>query len=288
MIRQISRYNIGGILFFQGEPIKQARLTNRFQSASKVPLLIAIDGENGLGMRLKNTITYPPMMTLGAISDNSLIYRLGDQMADQFKRLGVHMNFAPVADINNNPSNPVIGTRSFGEDRRNVSDKVIAFMKGMQDRGLLVAAKHFPGHGDTGTDSHRTLPVIPYEMSRLDSLELYPFREAIRRGLTGIMVAHLQVPALDQRENRATTLSRPAITGLLKEQLDFRGLIITDALNMKGLSNFFETGVREVEAVKAGNDILLMPSDVDKTITMVKRAVRRGEISEKEIGRAHV
>jgi len=283
VIRQISRYNIGGILFFQGEPVKQARLTNRFQSASKVPLLIAIDGENGLGMRLKNTITYPPTMTLGAISDNSLIYQLGDQMADQFKRLGVHMNFAPVADINNNPSNPVIGTRSFGEDRKNVSDKVIAFMKGMQDRGLLVAAKHFPGHGDTGTDSHRTLPVIPHEMSRLDSIELYPFREAIRRGLTGIMVAHLRVPALDQRENRATTLSRPAITDLLKEQLDFRGLIITDALNMKGLSNFFEPGVREVEAVKAGNDILLMPSDVNKTIAMVKRAVRRGEISEKEI-----
>jgi beta-N-acetylhexosaminidase len=283
VIRQISRYHVGGILFFQGEPVEQARLTNGFQEASKVPLLIAIDGENGLGMRLDNTITYPSMMTLGAISDNSLIYDLGTHMAEQFKRLGVHINFAPVADINNNPTNPVIGTRSFGEDRRNVADKVIAMMKGMQDHGLLVAAKHFPGHGDTDTDSHHTLPVIPHEMSRLDSLELYPFREAIRSGLSCIMVAHLQVPALDSRENRASTLSNPTITGLLKEQMDFRGLIVTDALNMKGLSNFFEPGVREVEAVKAGNDILLMPSDVGKTISMVKRAVKRGEISEEEI-----
>ncbi len=283
VIRQVTRRGVGGILFFQGEPIEQARLTNRFQQASKVPLLIAIDGENGLGMRLENTITYPPTMTLGAISDNSLIYKAGTQMADQFKRLGVHMNFAPVADINNNPFNPVIGTRSFGEDRRNVADKVIAMMQGMQDHGLLVAAKHFPGHGDTDTDSHRTLPVIHHEMNRLDSMELFPFREAIRRGLTGIMVAHLQVPALDPRDNRATTLSRPTVTGLLKEQMDFKGLIVTDALNMKGLSNFFEPGEREVEAVKAGNDILLMPSDVGKTIAMVKRAVKRGEISEEEV-----
>jgi len=286
VIRQISRYHVGGILFFQGEPVEQVRMTNGFQEASSVPLLIAIDGENGLGMRLDNTITYPSMMTLGAISDNSLIYELGTHMADQFKRLGIHMNFAPVADINNNPANPIIGTRSFGEDRRNVADKVIAVMKGMQDRNLLVAAKHFPGHGDTDSDSHLTLPVIPHEMSRLDSVELYPFREAINRGLTGIMVAHLQVPALDSRQNRATSLSKPAITGLLKEQMDFRGLIVTDALNMKGLSNFFEPGVREVEAVKAGNDILLMPSDVGKTISMVKRAVKRGEIPEEKINKS--
>ena len=283
VLRQISRYKVGGILFFQGEPIEQARLTNRFQGESKVPLLIAIDGENGLGMRLDNTITYPSMMTLGAISDNGLLYRLGNDMADQFKRLGVHMNFAPVADINNNPSNPVIGTRAFGEERENVAHKVIALMTGMQDHGLLVAAKHFPGHGDTDTDSHRTLPVIPHDLSRLDSIEFYPFRKAIQRGLTGIMVAHLQVPSLDPRENRATTLSKPTITGLLKEQMNFRGLIVTDALNMRGLSNFFEPGEREVEAVKAGNDILLMPTDVGKTIAEVKKAVRRGEISEDEV-----
>jgi len=283
VLRQIRRHKVGGILFFQGEPLEQARLTNRFQETAEVPLLISIDGENGLGMRLKNTMTYPSMMTLGAISDQSLIYRLGEDMADQFRRLGVHLNLAPVADINNNPSNPVIGSRSFGEDRKNVSRKVIALMEGMQDHGLLVAAKHFPGHGDTDTDSHDALPVIPHEMDRLDSIELYPFNEAIKRGLTGIMVAHLQVPALDDRDKRATTLSRPAITELLKERMDFRGLIITDALNMKGLSSFFEPGEMEVEAVKAGNDILLMPSDVGKAITFIKRAVKSGEITEQEI-----
>lgn len=283
VLRQIKRHKVGGILFFQGQPLEQARLTNRYQDASQVPLLISIDGENGLGMRLKNTLTYPPMMTLGSISDNSLIYRLGNDMADQFRRLGVHLNLAPVADINNNPSNPVIGRRSFGEDRNNVSEKVIALMEGMQDHGLLVAAKHFPGHGDTDSDSHKTLPVIPHERERLDSIELYPFSEAIKRGLTGIMVAHLQVPALDDRENRATTLSRPVITELLREKMDFRGLIITDALNMKGISSFSEPGEQEVEAVKAGNDILLMPSDVGKAISYIKRAVKNGEIPEMEI-----
>ena len=283
VVRQISRYKVGGILFFQGDPLKQARLTNLYQETSEVPLIIAMDGENGLGMRLQHTLTYPPMMTLGAIADNHLIYSMGSDIAMQFRRLGVQLNFAPVADINNNPANPVIGTRSFGEDRRNVSDKVVAFMKGMQDQRLLVAAKHFPGHGDTGTDSHRTLPVIPYGMDRLDSLELYPFQEAIDRGLTGIMVAHLQVPAIDPRENRPTTLSQPAITSLLKERMDFKGLVITDALNMKGISTFFEPGIREVEAVKAGNDMLLMPSDVGETIRAVKRAVRKGEIPEEQI-----
>jgi len=283
VLRQISRYKVGGILFFQGEPMEQARLTNRFQKASQTPLIIAIDGENGLGMRLEHTLTYPSMMTLGAISDPNLIYRMGSDIGQQCRRLGVQMNFCPVADINNNPSNPVIGTRSFGEERQNVADKVVAYMGGMQDQRLLVAAKHFPGHGDTGTDSHRSLPVIPHSLERLDSIELYPFLEAIQKGLTGIMVAHLQVPALDPRENRATTLSRPAITGLLKEKMDFRGLIVTDALNMKGLSNYFEPGIREVEAVKAGNDILLMPSDVGDAIQAVKRAVRDGEIPEEQI-----
>jgi beta-N-acetylhexosaminidase len=283
VLRQIRRQKVGGILFFQGEPVEQARLTNLYQEASRIPLLVAIDGENGLGMRLKNTLTYPATMVLGSISDNSLIYNLGEDMAEQFKRLGVQMNLAPVADINNRRGNPVIGTRSFGEDRKNVAEKVVAYMQGMQDHGVLVAAKHFPGHGDTDTDSHRTLPVIPHDRRRLDSLELFPFRAAIDRGLTGVMVAHLRVPELDPRENRATTLSQPSITGLLKEEMGFGGLIITDALNMKGLSDYFEPGVIEVEAVRAGNDILLMPADVDGAITAIKRAVRDGDIDEQEI-----
>ncbi len=281
--RQISRYGIGGILFFQGEPVAQARLTNRYQAASRVPLLIAMDGENGLGMRLQNTLSYPSMMTLGAITDPALIYRTGAHMADQFRRLGVHMNLAPVADINNNPFNPVIGTRSFGSDRENVAGKVVSLMKGMQDHGLLVAAKHYPGHGDTGTDSHRALPVIPHDSARLDSVELYPFRRAIERGLTGVMVGHLHVPALDPLDQRPTTLSGTAIQEWLKEKMGFRGLVITDALNMKGISTSAEPGQLEVEAVEAGNDILLMPSDVDKAIRAIRRAVRQGFIQESRI-----
>jgi beta-N-acetylhexosaminidase len=283
VLKQVKKQGVGGILFFQGEPLEQARLTNIYQEEAAIPLLVAIDGENGLGMRLKETMTYPATMILGGITDNSLIYKLGADMAAQFKRLGVHMNLAPVADINNNPSNPVIGTRSFGEERGNVTAKVVAMMEGMQDNGVLVAAKHFPGHGDTDTDSHRALPVIPHNRRRLDSLELFPFREAVYRGLTGVMVAHLRVPELDARENRATTLSHPTITGLLKEEMGFKGLIITDALNMKGLSSYFEPGVREVEAVRAGNDILLMPADVGKAITSIKKAVRQGDISEEEV-----
>ncbi|TFH26307.1 MAG: hypothetical protein E4H10_07355 [Bacteroidia bacterium] len=283
VLKQVKRQKVGGILFFQGEPLEQARLTNLYQEASQVPLLIALDGENGLGMRLENTISYPATMILGSISDNSFIYNLGSDMAQQFRRLGVHMNLAPVADINNERSNPVIGTRSFGEERKNVADKVVAYMEGMQDQRVLVAAKHFPGHGDTDTDSHQALPIIPHDRRRLDSLELFPFRAAIDKGLTGVMVAHLRVPELDPRENRATTLSRPAITGLLKEDMGFRGLIITDALNMKGLSSYFEPGLREVEAVRAGNDILLMPADVGMAIDAVKKAVKQGDIDEEEV-----
>jgi len=286
VLRQVRKQKVGGMLFFQGEAEEQARLTNIYQKASQVPLLIAIDGENGLGMRLDNTIAYPATMILGAISDNSLIYQLGRDMGRQFRRLGVHMNLAPVADINNRRNNPVIGTRSFGEGRKNVANKVVAYMEGMQDQNVLVSAKHFPGHGDTDTDSHRALPVIPHDKRRLDSLELFPFRAAIDKGLTGVMVAHLQVPELDARTNRATTLSRPAITGLLKEEMGFKGLIITDALNMKGLSNYFEPGQREVEAVLAGNDILLMPASVEKAISAIKKAVKQGLVDEEELNQS--
>lgn len=279
----ITKYHVGGLAFFQGDPITQAKLTNIYQDQSETPLLVAIDGENGLGMRLKNTIRYPQQMALGAISDHALLHQMGEDIAWQMKRLGVHLNFAPVADVNNNPSNPVINTRSFGEDPGNVAQKVVALSSGMQAGGLLVAAKHFPGHGDTDTDSHHSLPVVPYGRERMDSLELFPFREAIMRGLSGIMVAHLQVPGLDERENRPATVSDKVVTGLLKQKLDFRGLIITDALNMKGLSHYYEPGVREVEAVKAGNDILLMPSDVDLAIKEIKKAVKKGAITEKQI-----
>lgn len=286
VLRILSRDRVGGVLFFQGDPLNQARLTNRFQEVADIPLLIAMDGENGLGMRLQGVIDYPPAMTLGAITDNMLIWQMGRDMGRQMNRLGIHMNFAPVADINSNPSNPVIGSRSFGEQRENVSDKVIALAKGMQSGGVIAIAKHFPGHGDTGTDSHRTLPVIGHDRHHLDSMELFPFREAVRKGLQGVMVAHLQVPALDSAPGRPTTLSRAVVTDVLKRQLGFRGLVVTDALNMKGVTQSFTRGELEVEAVKAGNDILLMPADAGEAIRAIKRAVRAGEIPEDQIDRS--
>jgi beta-glucosidase-like glycosyl hydrolase/CubicO group peptidase (beta-lactamase class C family) len=237
-------------------------------------------------MRLEHTLSYPSQMALGAINDPALLYRMGQDMADQMKRLGVHMNFAPVADVNNNPSNPVINTRSFGEDPAMVAQKVIALMKGMQDRRLLVAAKHFPGHGDTDTDSHHALPVVNHPRSRLDSVELRPFREAVERGLTGIMVAHLQVPSLDSVHRHPATVSAAVVQELLQDEFGFRGLVVTDALNMKGLSEYYEPGRREVEALKAGNDIILMPSDVGLAIQAIKRAVKKGEIPEERIDRS--
>ena len=283
VMRLVSRYHVGGLAFFQGDPLNQALLTNQYQQASQIPLLVAIDGETGLGMRLEHTIKYPLHMTLGALSDPELVYLLGKDIAAQMKRLGVHLNFAPVADVSNNPNNPVITTRSFGANPRNVAEKVVAYSRGLQAGGVLVAAKHFPGHGDTDTDSHHGLPMVPYGRERLDSVELHPFREAINGGLSGIMVAHLEVPQLDPRPHRAASVSESVVTGLLKEELGFGGLIITDALNMKGLSQYFEPGVRELEAVKAGNDILLMPSDLGRAINEIKRAVKRGEIPEERI-----
>ncbi|MBN1132580.1 MAG: serine hydrolase [Bacteroidales bacterium] len=280
MIRQ---EGIGGILFSRGGPVRQAQLINRFQQKSKVPLIMAMDGEWGPGMRLDSTISYPRQMTLGAIQDNRLIYRMGYEIADQMKQLGIQMNFAPVADINSNPENPVINARSFGEDPDNVAEKVIAYFTGMQNNGLLVTAKHFPGHGDTDSDSHLTLPFVFHSRERLDSVELFPFRESVRKGITGIMVGHLHVPALDSRPGRPTSLSDKVIADLLVNRMGFKGLIVTDALSMKGVSGFLEPGELEVEAVLAGNDILLMPQDPHKAIQAIKKAVRKGLIPESRI-----
>ncbi len=281
--KQIRNYKVGGIMFLKGHPLRQAHLTNRLQEVSEIPLMIAMDAEWGLAMRLDSVISYPQQMMLGAISDNSLIYQMGNEIAEQLKDLGVHMNFAPVADINNNPKNPVINTRSFGEQRDNVSEKVISYFKGMQDNGLLVTAKHFPGHGDTEHDSHKTLPLINHPISRLDSIELYPFKKSIKNGVSGIMLAHLQVPALDSTPDRATSLSEKVVKDLLQQEMGFKGLCVTDALSMNGVVNYFKPGALELEAVKAGNDILLMPSDVRKVINTIHRAVKRGVITEEEI-----
>lgn len=286
LLALVKKDKVGGIIFFQGGPLRQAHMTNALQKHSDVPLLIAMDAEWGLDMRLDSVIRYPRQMELGAIRNNMLVYRFGQELAQQLKALGVHMNFAPVADINNNPGNPVINTRSFGEEPLQVAAKVNAAFLGMQNGGILVTAKHFPGHGDTHTDSHYDLPVLNFSRERLDSVELYPFRHAIKSGLTGIMVAHLQVNALDDRAHRPASLSDTIVTHLLQQELGFEGLIVTDAMNMKGVSDHYQPGDAEVEALKAGNDIILMPSDVSRTINHIRRAVHRGEIPESQVDRS--
>lgn len=275
----IKREKIGGLVFFQGGPGRQAILTNQYQSLSKVPLLIAMDAEWGLGMRLDSTMSYPYQMTLGAIQDNSLIYEMGRQVALDFKRLGMHINFAPDADINNNPKNPVIGYRSFGDDKYNVAAKAGAYMKGLQDNNVLVSIKHFPGHGDTDVDSHHDLPQLPFTKARLDSLEMYPFKQLIKEGASGVMVAHMNIPALDNTKNLPSTLSRPIITGILKEELGFKGLIFSDAMEMKGVVKFFPGGEADVRGIIAGNDVIELSENSARAIRLVRKAIRSKRLS---------
>jgi beta-N-acetylhexosaminidase len=279
----IQKNNIGGLIFFQGGPVRQAVQTNYYQSIAPTPLLISIDGEWGLSMRLDSTMRFPKQMVLGAISDNSLIYNMGREIARQCRRMGIHINFAPVVDINNNPLNPIINSRSFGENKINVAQKGIAYMKGLQEGGVLANAKHFPGHGDTDSDSHKTLPTIKHNTAVIDSLDLYPFKELIKNGLGSMMVAHLYIPALDTIRNTASTLSKTIVTGLLKENLGFKGLIFTDALNMKGVSSYFQPGIVDVKALLAGNDVLLFSENVPQAIEGINCAIEDHEISMEEI-----
>lgn len=283
--RLIRMFQPGGLCFFQGTPEKQAELTNRYQEASgQVPLLISMDAEWGLGMRLKDgAISYPKQLPLGAIQDDALLYEMGLELARQCRRIGVHINFAPVVDVNNNPDNPVIHERSFGEDMDNVARKGAQYTLGMQAGGLIACAKHFPGHGDTDVDSHEELPVINHPLKRLDSLELYPFRALVNAGVGAIMVAHLNVPALDKRKRRPTTLSRSAITDLLRRQMRYDGLIITDAMEMKGVAKYFQSGEAEVEALKAGNDIILLPGNVQAAFQAIQNALQSGELDKGQL-----
>lgn len=278
----VKNYKIGGLCFFQGGPARQAKLTNLYQSQAKVPLFISIDGEWGLSMRLDSTVRYPRQMMLGAIQNDSLIYEMGVDIARQCKRIGIHANFSPVADVNNNPNNPVINTRSFGEDKMNVARKCIAYMKGLQDNRIMATAKHFPGHGDTDSDSHKSLPTITHNRKHLDSLELYTFRQMIDAGVGSIMVAHLSVPALDSTKT-ASSISKPIITDLLKNDMGFKGLVFTDALNMRGVASNNTPGFVDVKALLAGNDILLYPEDVPTAIEQIKKAITDKKISQQDI-----
>lgn len=274
---------IGGLIFFQGGPVRQAKLTNRYQALSKVPLLIGNDAEWGLSMRLDSTYRFPWNMTLGAIKDKSYLEKVGIQLAEHSKRLGIHFNFAPVLDINTNPKNPIIGFRSFGEDKYNVTESALAFMNGYQSLGLLATGKHFPGHGDTSVDSHSALPTITFSRERLNDVEFYPYKKLIDAGLSSVMVAHLNVPSLEWRENLPSSVSHNIITDILKNQLQFKGLIFTDALNMKAAKNFRAPGEIDLEAFMAGNDILLCAEDVPVAKEKICMAYQNGFISEERL-----
>jgi len=280
----INDQKIGGICFFQGSPVKQVNLINQYQKLSKIPLLIAIDGEWGLGMRFPDaSFSYPRQLMLGAIQDNNHIYEMGKDIAAHCKRIGIHINFAPVVDINNNQKNPVINDRSFGEDKYNVTAKAKAYIQGMQDNGVMACIKHFPGHGDTDVDSHYDLPVIKHSIERIRELELFPFQELSKSGVGAAMVAHLHIPAIDDRANRPTTLSRKAVTNILREELGFDGLIFTDAMDMKGVSKHFPAGIADAEALLAGNDVLLLSENVPKAVEIIKSYLSEGKIPMEQL-----
>lgn len=279
----IKKEKVGGLVFFQGGPGRQSVLANQYQKKARVPLLIASDGEWGLGMRLDSTISYPYQMALGAVQNKELIYKMGLEVAKDFRRIGMHMNLAPDVDVNNNAKNPVINYRSFGENKYNVAEKAAAYMKGMQDGGLLVSIKHYPGHGDTDVDSHYDLPQLNFTRERLDSLEMYPFKELIKQGASGVMIAHMNIPALDATPNMPSTLSQPIVTDILRKQQKFEGIIISDAMGMKGVVKFFKDGEADVMGIIAGNDILELSENSKRAVKMVRQAIRDNRLTMERI-----
>lgn len=276
-------YGVGGICLFQGGPVRQAELVNRMQALSRVPILMTIDAENGLGMRLDSVAGLPRQMMLGALRDPRIVYEYGRWVAEQCRRMGIQVNYAPVVDVNNNPANPVINDRSFGDDRQRVAELGLLYMKGMQDAGVMASAKHFPGHGDVSVDSHYDLPVIRKDLRQLDSIELYPFRALVREGVGSVMVAHLSIPAIDDRPNRPSSISYANVTSLLRDSLGFRGLTFTDALEMKGVTKYFPDGEASVEALIAGHDMLCLPGDIPTVVEKVKDAIRKKRLAWADI-----
>lgn len=280
----VRRYNIGAVCLFQGSPYRQALILNRLQALAQTPVMVCIDGEWGLGMRMNDTVmNLPKQMMLGAIDDTALIYRYGRLVAAQCRRMGIHVNYAPVVDVNNNPDNPVINDRSFGENKYRVAEYGVQYMRGLQDGGVMACAKHFPGHGDVAVDSHLDLPVINKSRAQLDSLELYPFRRLFASGVGSVMVAHLYIPSLDKRSNRATSISKNAINGLMRNELGYSGLTFTDALEMQGVSKFFPEGQSSAESLIAGNDMLCLPGDVVKSISSIREAIRQKKLSWNDV-----
>ena len=282
----IRREQLGGLVVFHGELARHVEMFNHYQSLAKVPLLLAFDGEWGLGMRLPGkTISYPFQMTLGAIKQDTLLYEMGKQVAKDFRRMGMHFNFAPVVDVNNNAQNPVIHVRSFGDNKYNVVCKAKAYMNGLLDGGVIASLKHFPGHGDTDVDSHKDLPQLDFSRGRLDSLELFPFRALIQAGAPAVMVAHMHVPALDATPHIPASISKQVVHGLLQQELGFRGLVVTDAMDMEGVKKFFPEGEADVMAILAGNDLIELSENSARAIELIVEAIRDNHLKQEEIDR---
>ncbi|UEG51635.1 serine hydrolase [Mucilaginibacter daejeonensis] len=279
----IKKYKIGSVCLFQGNAVDQAKVLNKLQASSQIPLLVCIDGETGVGMRFGDVKPFPDQLTIGATGDGAIAYHVGRAIALQCKRAGIQVNYAPVVDINNNPDNPVINFRSFGEDKYKVALYGSRIMAGMQDNGVMACAKHFPGHGDVAVDSHLDLPVIQKSLVQLDSLELYPFKTLIDQHVGSMMVAHLYIPAIDTTRNKATSLSKNNVTTLLRDQLRFNGLTFTDALEMKGVAKFYPQGEAAVQSLIAGNDMLCLPGDVKGSIKKVRKAIRHDQLTWDDI-----
>jgi beta-N-acetylhexosaminidase len=275
----VKKYNVGGVCLFQGNPTWQAITVNKLQAAAKTPLMMCIDGENGLGMRFDSIIPLNRQMMMGAVQDATIIYNYGKIVAEQCKRAGIQVNYAPVVDVNNNPNNPVINDRSFGEDKYKVAQYGIAYMKGMQDAGVMACAKHFPGHGDVAVDSHKDLPVINKSLEQLDSLEFYPFKEIFKAGVGSVMIAHLAIPAIDNTPNKPTSISYKNITELMRGKMGYNGLTFTDALEMQGVKKFYPDGEASVQSIIAGNDMLCLPGDVALSIKKIKEAIKKKKLS---------
>ncbi len=283
LVRYVKDKKVGGLIFFRGDVYETADMINYFQKMAEIPLLISADFEWGTAMRLDNTTHFPPAMGIAATGKPEYAYEVGKITAIEGRAIGIHQNYAPTVDVNNNYKNPIINIRSFGETPDIVSKFAVEFIRGLQENGMIATAKHFPGHGDTDIDSHLDLPIINHPKSRLDSIELAPFKEAIKSGVKSIMIAHISFPQIDTVKGLPSTLSYNIVTGILKNELGFKGLIVTDAMTMRGVTKLYSNALASVLAVKAGNDIILIPPDVDESIDAIVKAVKRGEISEERI-----
>ena len=279
----VKNEKIGGLILMQDDAAREINLVNEFQSQSKVPLMIGMDAEWGVFQRIAKAHKYPWAITLGAIQDKNLITEMSAKIAEDCKRMGINWDFAPVVDVNTNPNNPIIGNRSFGSDVNNVVNSALAYSNGLQDNRILAAIKHFPGHGDTDKDSHLDLPVVSHNLERLEKIEIAPFKALMNKGIGGVMVAHLYVPSLENEKGIPASVSKKIVTGLLKEKLGYKGLIITDALNMGAVANKFKAGELDAMAFKAGNDIMLFSQDVATGKKLIQKAIDNGEIQQNRV-----